>query len=113
MEAALSAETLDLFTGWGSLILTLFVFSYLLGDNFLYRIAVHILVGGTAGYAALIAVQSVIFPWLRLTVFASGEDTDPAFRALGIIPFLIGLTLLFKLSPRLSPVGNMGLAFVV
>ena len=34
-------------------ILTLLVFSYLLGDNPLYRIAIHLLVGTSAAYAAV------------------------------------------------------------
>jgi hypothetical protein len=108
----MNAETLDLAAGIASLVLTLMAFSYLLGDNFLYRIAVHILVGATAGYAAIIAAEGVAF-WLDLTILSTESDTEPALRALGVIPFLITLSFVFKLSRRFSRVGNPGIAVVV
>ena len=109
----MSAENLDLIAGWVSFVLTLFILSYLLGDNVLYRLAVHVLTGAAAGYASIVAVESVILPWMRLTIFADGSETDPTFRALGIIPFLLGTTLLLKLAPQVARVGNVGLAYVV
>jgi hypothetical protein len=33
--------------------------------------------------------------------------------AVGIVPFLIGVLLLFKASSRLAPIGNLGLAFII
>ena len=44
---------LDAAGTWVAVILTLFVFSYLLGDNALYRLAEHIFVGVAVGYAAV------------------------------------------------------------
>lgn len=109
----MSAENLDLIAGWASLILTLLVFSYLLADNFLYRIAVHLLVGTAAGFAVILAFESVILPWLDLTVLSKDGETDPAFRALGIIPFLLGLFVLLKGTPRFARVGNWGVAVII
>jgi hypothetical protein len=109
----MSAEDLDLIAGWVSFVLTLMIFSYLLMDNFLYRIAVHLLVGVTAGYITILAVENVILPWIDITISADNSDTEAGFRALGIIPFLLGLMLIFKYSPRLAPVGNFGIAFIV
>ena len=109
----MSADTLDLIAGAASLVLTLFVFSYLLGDNFLYRLAVHVLVGVTAGYITVVALEGVIAPWLRLTIFAEGSDVNPAFRALGLIPFVLILFVLLKAVPRLAPIGNLGMAFII
>lgn len=109
----MSADTLDLIAGGASLVLTLFIFSYLLGDNFLYRLAVHILVGATAGYITLVAMEGVLAPWLRLTIFAEGENTDTTFRALGVIPFLLIVFVMLKLTPRFAPVGNLGMAFII
>jgi hypothetical protein len=113
----LTPENLDLIAGWVSLVLTLLVFSYLLGDNFLYRIAVHILVGVAAGYIAVVAVESVLIPWVNDTLLADqGTRTDAtmsALRVLGAVPFFIGALLLFKFSPRLAPLGNLALAFII
>jgi hypothetical protein len=113
----LTPENLDLIGGWVALVLTLLVFSYLLGDNFLYRIAVHVLVGVAAGYTVIVALESVIVPWLNETLLADSAGrsaaTMTAVRLVGIVPFLIGVLLLFKLSPRLAPVGDLGLALVI
>ncbi len=113
----MTPETLDLIAGWVSLVLTLLIFSYLLGDNFLYRIAVHVLVGAAAGYTIVVATESVLVPWLNNTLLAdtAGRDdaTMAALRVLGVVPFLVGALLLFKTSPRLAPVGNLGLVFVI
>jgi hypothetical protein len=113
----LTPENLDLIAGWVSLVLTLLVFSYLLGDNFLYRIAVHVLVGAAAGYIAVTTVESALVPWLNATLLADqGDRSDAligAIRVLGAVPFLIGVLLLFKFSPRLAPVGNLGLAVLI
>jgi len=113
----MTPETLDLIAGWASLVLTLMIFSYLLGDNFLYRLAVAVLVGVAAGYVAVVAVESVIVPWIDATLLAEqGDMSDTIFRgvrAVGAVPFLIGALLLLKVSPRLAPVGNLGLAFLI
>jgi hypothetical protein len=110
-------DTLDLIGGWASLVLTLLVFSYLLGDNVLYRLAVYLLVGAAAGYTVVVAVESVLLPWLNetLLVEAAGreEAAVTALRAIGTMPFLFGALLLFKYSPRLAPVGDLGLAFII
>jgi hypothetical protein len=114
----LTPENLDLIAGWASLVLTLLVFSYVLGDNVLYRLAIHVLVGVAAGYVAIVAVESVLWPWINdtiLTVFEDSGDTATRFAmgAVGIVPFLIGVLLLFKASSRLAPIGNLGLAFII
>jgi hypothetical protein len=108
-----TAENLDLIAGWASLIMTLFVFSYLLADNFLYRITVHILIGSTAAYAAIIAVENVIIPWVELTILSDSADDLLGFRILGIIPFLLGVSLLLKNVPRFASLSNLGMAVVI
>lgn len=113
----MTPDTLDLIAGWASLVLTLLVFSYLLGDNVLYRIAIHVLVGVAAGYIAVVAIESVLVPWLDDTLLAEqgarSDATIAGLRVIGAVPFLFGALLLFKLSPRLAPVGNLGLAVVI
>ena len=46
------------------LALTLMVYSYLLGDNPLYRLAVHLLVGVGMGYASVVIIFRVLYPTL-------------------------------------------------
>lgn len=113
----MTPETLDLIAGWAGLVLTLLIFSYLLSDNFLYRIAVHILVGVAAGYIAIVAVESVLVPWVNTTILADQGDRDAAtmtaVRVVGTIPLLFGALLLFKFSARFATIGNLGLALLI
>jgi hypothetical protein len=87
------------------LILTLFVFSYLLGDNPLYRIAVHLLVGVTAAYAAVVATRELLLPaFAQLTAGESGG------LLVVVPPFLLGALLLFKLFRPTAWLGNSAVA---
>ena len=96
---------------WAGFVFTLMVFSYLLGDNFLYRLAIYIFIGLSAGYITLVTVESVLLPWLHNTLLSPGVDVGS--RALGLVPFIIGLLLLLKTSPRLGRIGNIGIAFII
>ncbi len=80
------------------LVLTLFIFSYLLGDNWLYRLAIYIFIGLTAAFTLIVTVESLA-PFagalIRL-ISGTASDTD-AFPAICfvlalilIIPVLIG-----------------------
>lgn len=91
-------------------VLTIMIFSYLLGDNFVYRIAVSIFIGAAAAYVLIVAVESVLLPWIDTTLINPAEQW---VRVVGAIPFLFGVLLLFKASPRLSRVGNVGLVAVL
>ena len=92
-------------------VITLLIFSYLLSDNFLYRLSVYIFVGVAAGYAAVVAVEGVVLPWLRGTLLAPGANTGQI--VLGVLPLLVGLLLLLKAVPRLAFVGHLGMAFLI
>lgn len=91
-------------------VLTVMVFSYILGDNFLYRIAIALFVGASAGYILIVSVESVLIPWVQLTLV--GGFDNPNF-VVGMIPIIVGVLLLFKTSTRYSRFGNLGLAFVM
>lgn len=99
-------EDIGLFAGF---VLTLMVFSYLLGDNFLYRLAVYVFVGLTAGYIAIVTVESVLIPWFDTTI-GTGNAVEAGF---GLLPVMLGLLLLFKTSSRLGRLGNLGIAFII
>jgi hypothetical protein len=96
---------------WAGFALTLMIFSYLLGDNFLYRIAVYLFVGLAAGFITVVTVESLLLPWINSTVL--GADTDTGMRAVGLVPFVLGALLLLKASPRLGRLGNIATAFVI
>lgn len=96
---------------WAGFILTLMVFSYILGDNVLYRIAVYIFAGLAAGYIAVVTWDSVIWPWINGTVLNPAADLPGIIT--GLIPLLLGLLLLLKAAPRLGRVGHLALAFIV
>ena len=56
--------SLDQIAGVLSFLFTLLIFSYLIGDNPLFRIAVYIFVGVSSGYIAAMAWWQVIWPRL-------------------------------------------------
>ncbi len=94
---------------WIGFILTLMVFSYLLGDNFLYRLAIYVFVGLTAGFITIVTVESVLLPWISVTL----QNGDTGAKLLGAIPLILGVLLLLKAAPRWHGLGNLALAFVI
>ena len=96
-----------------SLALTLMVLSYILGDNPLFKLAEHIFVGVSVGYAVLVAWHLVIRPTF-LNVEA-GTDTMALLTRLPAA--LLCFLLVFKVRPTQSPaasaLGSMALAFLV
>ena len=50
-------------------LLSVMILSFAIKDNALFRLALHLLIGVSAGYAGAIAVEDVIFPQLILPLF--------------------------------------------
>ena len=73
-------------------ILTLCIYSYLVGDNPLYRLAVHLLVGVSAAYAAVVAVREVFLP-LAQRLVADPVATD---SLLWLLPLFFALLLMLS-----------------
>jgi hypothetical protein len=88
----LLVDLLNDFGPWLAFALTLMVFSYLLGDNPLFRIAEHLLVGLALGFAWVVALHSVILPRFTYAI-ESGDLEVGAYTALGVVS---GGLLLFK-----------------
>jgi hypothetical protein len=87
-------------------LLTLMVFSYIIGDNFLFKLAAHIFVGVAIGYAMIVVWYQVFYPTLT-----SGN-------LVGVLPALIlCILLIFKIRPAQGGVtnvlGSLALAFVL
>ena len=96
-----------------AIVLTLFVFSYLLGDNFLFRLAEHIFVGVAVGYAVIIAFHSVLGPKLLTPLVQSLGAGNWGNVLLTLIPLIFGLLLLTKPIRRLSWLGSLSVALLL
>lgn len=101
--------SLDQITGVLSFLFTILIFSYLIGDNPLFRIAVYIFVGVSSGYVATVAWWQVIVPRL-IYPLAYGSVLEKSFAA---IPLLGALLILMKISPRLAGLARIAMAFLV
>ncbi len=97
-------------------LLTILVLSYVIGDNFLFRLAMHIFIGVASGYAAVLIIYNVL--WYQVIVpviqiLRGGQETGFLTYAIQVIPAVIlGLWMLTKASPRLSRYGTPVLAFL-
>ena len=99
---------IELISGFIGLVLTLLIFSYLIGDNPLFRSAIYIFIGTSSGYAAVIVWYDVLLP--KLSVLRAD---NPSQFVLGLIPFLFGATLLAKPFPRIAWLGSFAMALLV
>ncbi len=103
-----------------SFVLTLMVFSYLLGDvplvGNLYRIAVYIFIGMTAAFTLIVSYEGLILPYLQdiqdpatsWTLLGNRVDITIFFTAL-----LFGLLILLKPFKSLTWLTNSVLAVVI
>ncbi len=94
--------------------LTVCVFSYLLGDNFLFRLAVAMLAGGGAAFVATVAVWNILVPRLGVPIeqIARGETVDKTNLILVLGGLLLICLLLFKIT-RLAWIGDLAMAHLV
>ncbi len=89
-------------------ILTLFIYSYLFGDNPLYRLAVHLLVGVSAAYTAIFIVQQVLLPiYAQIQLDPSAPDS-----LLWLVPMVMALLLIIKRLP-IAWLGNIPIAYLI
>jgi len=97
-------------------VLTIMVLSYIIGDNVLFRLAVHIFIGVASGYAAVLILYNVI--WFQvlvpvLQIFTAGKALNLATYTVHVVPAVIlGIWMLTKASPRLARWGTPVLAFL-
>ncbi len=96
----LDREMLGLIIGAG---LTLLIFTYLLGDNFLYRLALYLFIGVLLGYTLGVVLLFGVEVMGRL---ASGEY-------LLVPPLIAGILLLMKGFRKYAYIGNFSVAFLV
>ena len=93
-------------------LLTLMVFSYLIGANPLWRIAQSLLVGVSVGYVSLVILTQVIAPQVGRVIQPPAGAT-PADTLLAAVPVAFGLLMLLRIAfPGAWP-ASFGLTLVV
>ncbi len=83
-----------------AVILTLVVFSYLLGDNALFRLAEHLFVGVASGYVAVVVFHNVLIAKLLVPMRSAVTELNWMQISLLVIPLLLGLFLFTKSAKR-------------
>ncbi len=99
----------DLIWTIAGFLLTILILSYIFGDNPLFRIALYIFIGVSAGYLAVVIIYQVLMPKLIVPLM-QGNDQQ---RILALIPLILGVLLLFKLAPRFAKIGSISVAYLV
>lgn len=89
-------------------LLTILIFSYLMGDNPFFRLAIHIFIGVSAAYVAIITINNVLIPRLIMPLINGSQGE----RLLSIILLVPSLFLFFKVT-RLRRAGNWSVAILV
>jgi hypothetical protein len=88
-------------------VFTVLVLTYLIGDSFLFRLTVYILIGAGAAYAAVVVIFDVLIASIQQ---AAGNSTMLIVVALGL---LLGIMVWFKASPRLAWIGNIPMGYLI
>lgn len=99
------ALTTDLWT-WIGAFLTLFMFSFLFGDNPFYKFGEHIYVGVSVGYFIAITWHNFLYPDLIVPLFKQGN-------LLYIIPTILGILYFTIFFPKLSWLIRIPMGFVL
>lgn len=101
----------SLITGLVAVVLTLLVFSRLIGDNPAFRLVQYLFVGISLGYAFVVIYHQVLRPH---SVQLIGSLNDPAALATQALPFLLGLLLVARLTRHQSAswLANIPLALI-
>jgi hypothetical protein len=92
-----------------SFILTVMIFSYIFGDNPLFRIAAYLFVGVSSAYILVLVFYQILIPKLIMPLF-SGDLYQSIIQ---LVPIFLSVLLFFKLSKKTSQVGDFSLAFLV
>jgi len=100
---------LDLVAGLAGFLFTLMIFSYLIGDNPLFRAAIYIFAGVSAGYIAAVAWWQVLLPRLVIPLIAFPMQE----KLLLVAPMIGAVLILMKLAPRLAGLARPVMAFLV
>ncbi|MDM7915808.1 MAG: hypothetical protein ACE15D_14550 [Candidatus Eisenbacteria bacterium] len=94
--------------GWQGLagLLTLAIFSFLLGDNPVYKFAERLWVGVSTGYWTMLLYHQGFRDKVILPIFQKGQWYY-------LIPVALGILMWFRLSPKLSYLSRYALGFYI
>ncbi len=104
---------------WVAAMFTLFIMSFLVRDNPFYKIAESVVVGVSAAYWMVVGFWTTIVPnllgkllpgWIRSWAMP-GLDVNA--EIIYIVPLVLGVMLLWRLSPKGSWISRWPLAFIV
>jgi hypothetical protein len=104
---------------WIAAFFTLCIFSFMYRDNALYKLAEAVVVGVSAGYWMVVSFWDVVVPnllgrlaptWVRTWAMPGLEEDRNLFY---LFPLLLGVLLLWRLSPRGSWIARWPLAFII
>ncbi len=87
-------------------ILTLAIYTFLYKDNPIYRVAEHLLIGLSIGYALVIYWQTTLVDILFRPLFLDGKLSL-------ILPLILGLLMFSRFSSRLSWLSRIPIAFMI
>jgi hypothetical protein len=105
--------SLDLIAGVFGFLFTLLIFSYVLGDNPLFRVALYIFIGVSSGYIAVVAWWQVIVPRLLYPLNSAITSGNMLETGLMLVPFVGALLILTKAFSPLAELGRIVMAFLV
>lgn len=91
MEGLLDPQIVGMLIG---VVISLMIFSYLLGDNILYRWALALLVGSSVGYALGMAWLFILRDWFSIILGAGTASVLE--RIVYVAPLILGVLLLLK-----------------
>jgi CBS domain containing-hemolysin-like protein len=96
---------------WGlvGFLLTVMILSYLIGDNFFFRLAAHVFIGLTAAYVLVLIIYQIMGPYL-VHPLVQGTWTQ---RLWMMIPLILISLLLISQFPRFSRLGRIPWAFLL
>ncbi len=96
-------------------VLSLIILSYLIGDNFFYRLLSHLLVGAGSAYIFVTAIFDVLVPQVGGPMVAAltRQATDPTKVIIAAISMLFCVLLVLKIWPRLASVGNIAIGYML
>ena len=93
-------------------VFTVLVLTYVIGDSFLFRLAVYILIGAGAAYAAVVVLFDVL--WVNIQeALAQSARGNFSLLIVVVIALLLGVLVWFKASPRLAWIGNLSMGYLI
>jgi len=101
-------STYELIWGFVGLLLSVMVLSYLIGDNFFFRLAAYILVGVTAGFLTVLLINQILWPYLIQPLLLGTWNE----RLWVVIPLVLALLLIISQFSKFAGAGRIPLAFL-